>query len=99
MLENIFPIINWLPKLSKQNILDDLVAGITVAIMLIPQSISYADIAGLSYKYGMYSSLVPGLIYCIMGSSKYLSVGPVALVSLLVSSSINKVFVDSSCLA
>lgn len=62
----------------------DLVAGTTVAIMLIPQGMAYAVLAGLPPVYGLYASLVPLLIYSLLGTSRQLAVGPVALVSLLV---------------
>ncbi|KVI04970.1 STAS domain-containing protein [Cynara cardunculus var. scolymus] len=62
-----------------------MVSGITVGIMLVPQSMSYAKLAGLQPIYGLYTGLVPIFVYAIFGSSRQLAVGPVALVSLLVS--------------
>lgn len=91
----IFPIIDWFPSITKSDIVSDLFVGLTVGTMLIPQSISYADIAGLTPEYGMYSCLLPPFIYVFMGSSRYLSIGPVALVSLLVSSGLEDL-VDNS---
>ena len=79
-----FPILSWLPKYSKKDLFDDLPAGITVGIMLIPQGMAYALIAGLPIEYGLYASLVPQIIYAITGTSRQLSVGPVAMDSLLV---------------
>ena len=70
--------------------------GLTVGTMLIPQSISYADIAGLNSEYGMYSCLLPPFIYVLMGSSRFLSIGPVALVSLLVSSGLENLVDETS---
>ncbi len=62
----------------------DIVAGLTVGVLLIPQGMAYALIAGLPLIYGLYAGIVPGLVYAFLGTSKKLSVGPVALDSLLV---------------
>ncbi|MBT8231621.1 MAG: sulfate permease [Saprospiraceae bacterium] len=70
-------------KYSTSFLTNDLMAGLTVAIMLIPQGMAYAMMAGLDPIYGLYAGLVPMLVYPIFGTSKYLSVGPVALVSIL----------------
>ncbi|XP_039067379.1 sulfate transporter 4.1, chloroplastic-like [Hibiscus syriacus] len=73
----------------------DLMAGTTVGIMLVPQAMSYAKLAGLDPIYGLYSGFVPIFIYAIFGSSRQLAIGPVALVSLLVSNVLSKI-ADSS---
>jgi sulfate transporter 4 len=70
-------------------------AGITVGIMLVPQAMSYARLAGLQPIYGLYSSFVPVFVYAVFGSSRQLAVGPVALVSLLVSNALSGI-VDPS---
>lgn len=67
----------------------DLIAGLTVAVMLVPQGMAYAVLAGLPPIYGLYAALVPLLIYPFFGSSNFLSVGPVALVSILVLSGLS----------
>ena len=69
----------------------DLVAGLTTAVMLIPQGMGYAMIAGLPPIYGLYSSLVPLVIYGLFGTSRQLAVGPVAMVSLLVATAVGTV--------
>jgi sulfate transporter 4 len=84
-----FRIAVWFPKLTKDQIYSDVIAGLTVGVMLIPQSMSYADIAGLQYIYGMYSGLMPTLVYAFMGTSNQLAVGPVAMVSLLVNAGLD----------
>ena len=76
------PILEWLPHYKfEDNLMFDLIAGITVGVMAIPQSISYASIAGLPAQYGLYSDLQ--ICYPIFGTSKYLVVGPVAVMSLM----------------
>ena len=88
MLKRYFPIVQWLPTYKKSFLAGDVSAGITVGIMLIPQGMAYALIAGLPPVYGLYAALVPNLLYAFTGSSRKLAVGPVALDSLIVASSI-----------
>ena len=84
MIKRLFPILSWLPNYKKAFIAGDLSAGFTVGVMLIPQSMAYAMIAGLPPVYGLYAALMPQLIYALMGTSPPLNVGPVAMDSLLV---------------
>ena len=86
MLKKFFPILQWLPGYQKQWLSGDLSAGLTVGIMLIPQGMAYAMIAGLPPVFGLYAALVPQVIYALMGTSRQLAVGPVAMDSLLVAS-------------
>ena len=86
MLKRHFPILQWLPNYKKAYLSGDIGAGLTVGIMLIPQGMAYAMIAGLPPVFGLYASLVPQLIYALMGTSRQLAVGPVAMDSLLVAS-------------
>ena len=81
-----FPILDWLPHYGRVEFLGDLPAGLTVGVMLIPQGMAYAMIAGLPVVYGLYASIVPLIVYAVMGTSKQLAVGPVAMDSLLVAS-------------
>lgn len=83
-MKKFLPILEWLPRYKKEYISGDLVAGLTVGIMLIPQGMAYAMIAGLPAVYGLYASLIPQVIYTIFGTSRQLAVGPVAMDSLLV---------------
>ncbi|MEN1786198.1 MAG: sulfate permease [Bacteroidota bacterium] len=87
-MKTFFPILDWLPKYKKAYLSGDLAAGLTVGIMLIPQGMAYAMIAGLPPVYGLYAALVPNFIYALTGSSRKLAVGPVALDSLIVASGI-----------
>ena len=83
-MKEYFPILKWGPRLSKKGIKNDFIAGITVGIMLVPQGMAYAMLAGLPPVFGLYAALVPQVIYAFMGTSRQLAVGPVAMDSLLV---------------
>ena len=83
-LKSRLPILDWLLNYNKKYFKGDLNAGITVGIMLIPQGMAYAMLAGLPPIYGLYAAIVPQLIYAILGTSRQLGVGPVAMDSLLV---------------
>jgi len=95
-LENIFPFIRWLRAYNKSWFKGDLSAGLTVGIMLIPQGIAYAMIAGLPPIYGLYTAMVPQLIYAFFGTSRQLAVGPVAMDSLIVASGVGAIAVVGS---
>ncbi|MGB5462680.1 MAG: solute carrier family 26 protein [Aureibaculum sp.] len=82
------PILEWLPNYKKDWLKGDIGAGLTVGVMLIPQGLAYASIAGLPPVYGLYASIVPIIIYAIFGTSRQLAVGPVAMVSLLIATAI-----------
>jgi len=84
------PILEWLPKYNaKKNLKADIVGGFTVGVVLIPQGIAYALIAGLPPIYGLYSALLPQLMYLIFGTSQRVAVGPVAMDSLIVAAGIS----------
>jgi SulP family sulfate permease len=83
-IKNPFELPQWLPELKDKKILrKDFIAGLTVALVLIPQSMAYAQLAGLPAHYGLYASLLPPIIATIFGSSRQLATGPVAMVSLM----------------
>lgn len=84
------PILGWLPNYKKQDFKGDLTAGLTVGIMLVPQGMAYAMLAGLPPIYGLYAAMIPQLIYAVLGTSRQLSVGPVAMDSLLVAVAIGQ---------
>ena len=77
-------------KYNRSDLRGDLMAGLTVAVMLVPQGMAYGLLAGLSPIYGLYAGIVPLLLYAFFGTSRQLSVGPVALVSLLILSGVGK---------
>ncbi|XP_062177624.1 high affinity sulfate transporter 2-like [Alnus glutinosa] len=83
VLQGIFPILDWGRSYRLQNFKGDLVAGLTIASLCVPQDIAYAKLANLDPQYGLYSSFVPPLVYAFMGSSRHIAIGPVAVVSLL----------------
>ena len=88
-LQRLIPILEWLPNYTRSRFKGDFIAGITVAIILIPQGIAYALIAGLPPIYGLYCALVPQLVYAIFGSSRQVSIGPVAMDSLIVATGVS----------
>lgn len=83
-LGKFFPLINTLQNYTRSAFRGDVSAGITVGIMLIPQGMAYAILAGMPPVYGLYAAIVPLFLYALLGSSRQLAVGPVAMVSLLV---------------
>lgn len=89
ILRKIFPFLDWVKGYNRQQFQGDLSAGLTVGVMLIPQGMAYAMIAGLPPIYGLYSATLPLIIYALMGTSRQLAVGPVAMVSLLTASGIS----------
>ncbi len=89
MLSRHIPSLSWIPGYSRDNLSEDLNAGLTVGVMLIPQGLAYALIAGLPPIYGLYAALVPLLVYAFLGTSGQLAVGPVAMVSLLVATGVS----------
>ncbi len=84
------PITSWLPDYKRNDLSGDLTAGVIVAIMLIPQSMAYALLAGLPPQAGLYASMLPLILYSIFGTSRALAVGPVAIVSLMVASGLSR---------
>jgi len=88
-IKKIIPILEWLPNYNTSLFKGDLVAGITVGIILIPQGIAYALIAGLPPIYGLYCALVPQVMYAIFGSSRQVAIGPVAMDSLIVATGVS----------
>ncbi|TYH12183.1 hypothetical protein ES288_A06G046000v1 [Gossypium darwinii] len=87
----LFPILSWGKTYTASKLKDDFMAGLTLASLSIPQSIGYANIAKLDPQYGLYTSVVPPLIYALMGSSREIAIGPVAVVSMLLSSMVPNV--------
>ncbi|MEL6527808.1 MAG: SulP family inorganic anion transporter, partial [Chloroflexota bacterium] len=89
-LKKYLPIMNWLPNYSRADVTGDLIAGIIVTVMLVPQGMAYALLAELPAQVGLYASIIPLFIYGLLGTSRTLAVGPVAIVSLMVASGIGQ---------
>jgi SulP family sulfate permease len=83
-----FPFLDWMKSYSREDLSGDVSAGITVGVMLIPQGMAYAMLAGMPPIYGLYAATIPLIIYALMGTSRQLAVGPVAMVALLISSGV-----------
>jgi SulP family sulfate permease len=88
-LEDFFPFVSWIRGYERPQIKADLVAGLTVAVVTVPQSMAYALIAGLPVEYGLYASIVPTIVGCLWGSSAHLISGPTTTVSLVVFSTLH----------
>jgi anti-anti-sigma factor len=88
MLTKIFPFIGWFKGYDATKLRADALAGLTVALVLIPQSMAYAQLAGMPAYYGLYASFLPPLIAALFGSSRQLATGPVAVVSLMTAASL-----------
>ena len=95
-LFNFLPLSRWLKSYQTQTMVSDLIAGIIVAIILVPQSIAYAMLAGMPAEYGLYAAVLPLFLYALLGSSRNLSVGPTAIMSLMVATSVGKLNPESS---
>lgn len=87
-LRRLFPFLAWRLHITRATLRADLVAGLTVALVAIPQALAYAQLAGLPPYYGLYAALLPTIVGALFGSSAQLSTGPVALTSLLTAASI-----------
>ena len=83
ILERYFPILEWGKAYNGQTLTSDVVAALIVTVMLVPQSLAYAMLAGLPPEIGLYASILPLLAYAIFGTSRTMSVGPVALLALM----------------
>lgn len=88
-LQRVFPILNWGAGYNREDFFGDVTAAIIVTIMLIPQSLAYALLAGLPAEVGLYASILPLVAYAIFGTSRVLAVGPVAVVSLMSASALS----------
>lgn len=91
MLLKLFPFLPWLREYDKEKFKADALAGITVALVLIPQSMAYAQLAGLPPYYGLYASFLPPMVAALFGSSRQLATGPVAVVSLVTAASLESI--------
>ena len=84
------PILDWGRRYNRETFINDAVAALIVTIMLIPQSLAYALLAGVPPEVGLYASVAPLLLYAVLGSSSVLAVGPVAVVSLMTAAAVGE---------
>ena len=96
MKKKILSYIDWPTGYDRTSLKMDILAGLTVALVLIPQSMAYAELAGLPAYYGLYASFLPPLIAAVFGSSRQLATGPVAVVSLLTATTLALTKVNQS---
>ena len=87
-LRKYFPILQWGAEYSGKTFVNDLITGVIVTMMLIPQSLAYAQLAGLPAEVGLYASIAPLILYAIFGTSRTLAVGPVAVGSLMTAAAV-----------
>ncbi|MCS7035839.1 MAG: solute carrier family 26 protein [Saprospiraceae bacterium] len=87
--QRFLPFLAWLPHYPKSYLRGDLTAGLTVGVMLVPQGMAYAMLAGMPPIYGLYAATVPLVLYALLGTSRQLAVGPVAMVSLLTATGVS----------
>ncbi|NBE08326.1 SulP family inorganic anion transporter [Paragemmobacter ruber] len=90
-LKSLFPIAGWAPRYTRGDAQSDLVAAAIVTIMLVPQSLAYAMLAGLPPQVGLYASILPLIAYAVFGTSRALAVGPVAVVSLMTAAAVGQI--------
>ncbi len=95
-LTSVFPIAEWARRYDRGDLRSDLIAGLTVGAMLVPQAMAYALLAGLPPEVGLYAATVPVIVYALFGTSRQLAVGPVAIVSLLTASALAPIVEDGT---
>lgn len=95
-LSHLLPFLKWLPRQTPRSVRQDLLVGLSGAILALPQSIAYALIAGLPAEYGLYAAIVPVIIACLWGSSWHLICGPTAAISIVLYASVSPLAVSGS---
>src|SRR5512135_599634 len=89
-ISKFFPFLLWWPELSRRTLKSDLLAGLTGAVIVLPQGVAFAIIAGLPPQYGLYSAIVPAIVAALFGSSRHLISGPTTAISLVLFSTISQ---------
>ena len=95
-LKKFFPPFQWWPEVSRRSLKADIIAGITGAIIVLPQGVAFAIIAGLPPEYGLYSAIVPAIIAALFGSSRHLISGPTTAISIVIFTSLSPLAPPSS---
>ena len=88
--KRLLPFLYW-TRIDSKSLFHDLIAGITVSLLAIPQSLAYAQLAGVPTYYGLYAAFIPSIVAVLFGSSGLLSTGPVAMTSLLTAASVSHI--------
>lgn len=96
MLRRLFPFLKWLPLVKKESLKADLIAGLTGAVIVLPQGVAFATIAGLPPQYGLYTAMVTPLIAALFGSSLHLISGPTTAISIVVFSAVSQLATPGS---
>lgn len=96
MIRRVFPFLSWIKLINAGTVRMDFVSGLTVALILIPQSMAYAQLAGMPVQYGLYASLLPPMLAALFGSSRQLATGPVAIVSLMTAAALGPLATSGS---
>ena len=96
MLKRYLPVLTWLPHYNRRLLGADLLAGVIVTVMVIPQSLAYALLAGLPAVVGLYASLLPAVLYALLGTSRTLAIGPVAIIALMTGAALSSVATPGS---
>lgn len=91
IIHTIFPFLSSMKDYGKRDFVADLYSGVTIGVLLIPQGMAYAMLAGMPVTYGLYAGLIPPVIYALFGTSPHLSVGPVAITSILILAGISRI--------
>lgn len=81
-LTSLFPFLTWMRMYTLKTLRGDIIAGITCGLLIIPQGIAYANLAGLPAQFGLYTAMTPGIVYCLFGTSKDVSLGPTVTMAL-----------------
>ncbi|KAL3991044.1 sulfate permease family protein [Acanthocheilonema viteae] len=89
-IKRVFPILLWLPNVTRSNLLKDIIAGITVGIFCVPQAMAYAALANVNAVIGLYTSVFPTLIYAIFGTSKHINLGMFAVAALMTGNALER---------
>lgn len=93
-LASVLPVLNWGRDYNRRTFIDDFTAAIIITMMMIPQALAYALLAGLPPQVGLYASMLPLLLYAVFGSSSALSVGPFAISSIMTATALSAIFPD-----
>lgn len=83
ILKRRFYIVNWLPEYDRQKAIGDFIAGVTIGLTMIPQSLAYANLANVPAVYGLYSAFAGSIIYMLLGTVREVSIGPTSLMSII----------------